>query len=151
MVDGLGSDDDLENIWQVPIALHYSRCKASHPPDEEEIILRHAFDVLMKDTSTLEREDTRAQAESAKYTIRWRAHSLRSFVDDAGRPGVGPKSMGPGDQIVIFAGGCAPFAVREVKVGDEKFYRLLGSVYVYGLMDGEAMGGHACFENIALI
>lgn len=156
MVEGVGSDDDVENIWRVPIARPYRRSQTSAPPSAVEAMLLHGFDVLMGNKPAPPELDTGAQddwtvAESIKYTAAWRAHRIRSFIDDAGRPGLGPKAMEVGDRIAIFAGGHAPFAVREEVIGGETFYRLLGSVYIYGLMDGEAMEGGVRFEDQSLI
>ena len=134
------------------IAKHYSQC---HAPDAEEAILLYGFDVLINHKPAPPELGVVDQVEWTKTIIKvygqLEGAYIRAFINNAGRPGVGPIAMEAGDPIVIFAGDHTPFTVREETTGDEKFYRLLGSVYVYGLMDGEAMEGDVQFEDIALI
>lgn len=47
-----------------------------------------------------------------------------------------PPQAHSGDYICIFAGATCPFVVRERPEGD---YTLVGSAYVHGIMDGEAL------------
>ncbi|KAJ9660012.1 hypothetical protein H2201_007117 [Coniosporium apollinis] len=55
------------------------------------------------------------------------------FTTAAGYMGLGPKSMQPGDFVALFSGMALPAAVRA----ENGFYRLLGPVYIQGIMDGE--------------
>jgi hypothetical protein len=57
------------------------------------------------------------------------------FVTSEGNMGLGPLSMRADDLVVILRGGKRPFILR--KIGE--FYQLIGSVYVHGIMDGEAV------------
>ena len=72
---------------------------------------------------------------NAQFYLSWNSFlSLKGF--HLSRPDAGPKAMEVGDQIVIFAGGHAPLAVREETVDGETFHCLLGPVYIYGF-DGQ--------------
>lgn len=62
----------------------------------------------------------------------------RFFVTESGRVGIGPRCMQPGDIVVVLRGGRTPFILR--KKGDG--YWLLGTAYVHGIMDGEAVQLH---------
>ncbi|KAI4640795.1 hypothetical protein J4E93_008387 [Alternaria ventricosa] len=62
----------------------------------------------------------------------------RFFVTGAGRVGIGPRCMQPGDVIVVLRGGRKPFILRKKSDG----YWLLGEAYVHGIMDGEAVQLH---------
>jgi hypothetical protein len=59
----------------------------------------------------------------------------RFFVTSSGRVGLGPRCSESGDLVVVLRGGDTPFVLR--KSGDE--YQFIGSVYVHGIMDGEAV------------
>jgi hypothetical protein len=56
----------------------------------------------------------------------------------AGRVGIGPRCMQPGDVVTVLREGGNPFILR--KKGDG--YWLLGNAYVHGVMDGEAVQIH---------
>jgi hypothetical protein len=62
----------------------------------------------------------------------------RFFVTSAGRLGLGPRSMRPDDGIAILKGGNTPFVLRKVEGG----YLMIGSAYVHGIIDGEAVQLH---------
>jgi hypothetical protein len=81
------------------------------------------------------------------YRRAWLVYPRRAFVDNAGRPGLGPKEAQAGDQLVIFTGAPAPFVVRGRSDGR---FTMLGSVYVYGRMDGEAFPGEPSLVDIQL-
>ena len=65
----------------------------------------------------------------------------RLFRTCAGRLGVGPEALTPGDSIFIFGGGNAPFVLRRSTSGnsDEQEHVLIGHVYVHGIMHGQAV------------
>ncbi|KAK1751177.1 heterokaryon incompatibility protein-domain-containing protein [Echria macrotheca] len=161
MVKGVGTEEYLENVWRVPIALPYdrSRRRSGDPLDEDEASLVHGFDLLIEGKAACPELPGMTAAKwqafllrcRLNYTRRWKSQQLCSFIDEMGRPGVGPRNVAVGDRIAIFAGGYAPFIVREEIVGDETFYRLVGSTYVYGLMEGEALDGGVSFEDISLV
>ena len=57
------------------------------------------------------------------------------FVTAAGRVGLGPRAMQPGDLVAILRGGDTPFITRST----DDVYVLLAPAYVHGVMDGEAV------------
>lgn len=57
-------------------------------------------------------------------------------TEELGFIGVDPALIEKGGQVVIFAGGKTPFAIRPTHNGR---FRLLGEVYILGLMNGEFM------------
>jgi hypothetical protein len=67
------------------------------------------------------------------------ATALQSFfVTKAGRMGIGPPNMCPGDAIIIMLGGSTPFCIRN-NGAESGQNSLIGDVYVHGLMDGEGV------------
>jgi len=62
----------------------------------------------------------------------------RFFVTGAGRVGIGPRCMQPGDIVVVLRRGWHPFVLRKKSDG----YWLIGAAYVHGIMDGEAVQSH---------
>jgi hypothetical protein len=57
------------------------------------------------------------------------------FATSEGSMGLGPTLMQANDLVVVLRGGTCPFILR--KIGE--FYQLIGSAYVHGIMDGEAV------------
>ncbi|KAI8947573.1 heterokaryon incompatibility protein-domain-containing protein [Xylaria longipes] len=64
------------------------------------------------------------------------------FRSHNGYVGLGPADLAVGDTIAIPYGSPVPFAFRRVKEGEDAAYRLVGEVYVFGIMDGEFMKVH---------
>jgi hypothetical protein len=58
-----------------------------------------------------------------------------------GKLGLAPEKVENGDEILIFMGASTPFVLRKTnkKDGGKKVYRFIGSAYVHGVMQGEAM------------
>jgi len=56
--------------------------------------------------------------------------------------GLGPRCAQPGDVIAILYGSKFPMVMRPLPGSPEGSYRLLGTSYVYGIMDGEAVHRH---------
>ena len=135
--------DCLADLWRVPIA-----DRGLLTREKREDAFRRGFEVL---TSTATGAAFTLPAwlasESFMYRRAWLVYPRRAFVDNAGRPGLGPKEVQAGDQLVIFTGAPAPFVVRGR--GDGRF-TMLGSVYVYGRMDGEAFPGEPSLVDIQL-
>ena len=50
---------------------------------------------------------------------------------------MGPPETLPGDFIAILCGGDVPFCIRAMEDVPHGHYKLVGDVYVHGLMDGE--------------
>ena len=59
------------------------------------------------------------------------------FITEAGRMGVAPEGVFPGDMVTILMGGDMPFVLRDHRKGNP--LQLIGESYVYGLMKGEAV------------
>ena len=107
-------------------------------------------------------EMLQVHTDSLDYRLNWQNFARRAFVDGAGRPGLAPREVLVGDRIAIFLGGAMPVLLRPCQsdsLGDseseEKIapqYRVLGLVYLYGVMDGEVMeDGKVEFSDICLV
>lgn len=75
------------------------------------------------------------------------AQRRRPFSTSAGRIGIGPCQLAIGDRIYIFAGNTVPCLVRQ---GEDEKLRLVGEVFVHGIMDGEAIKDGWTGEEIVL-
>ncbi|KAK4155829.1 heterokaryon incompatibility protein-domain-containing protein [Chaetomidium leptoderma] len=112
----------------------------------------HRFDVLTgklpprQSWTVRPREEIGMQSESWDYRRVWKLYHRCAFVDDGGRPGLGPQDTAPGDCAAVFAGGHVPFILREAH-GDGR------PTYVLGLLDGEGVTdmGSSSFDDIQLI
>lgn len=74
------------------------------------------------------------------------------FLTADGRLGIGPSSLQQNDVVVIVRGCRVPFALRRF----ETYHRLVGPVYVSGIMEGEFVRSHersgpVNFEPIQLV
>uniref|UniRef100_A0A0B7KB35 Heterokaryon incompatibility domain-containing protein n=1 Tax=Bionectria ochroleuca TaxID=29856 RepID=A0A0B7KB35_BIOOC len=69
------------------------------------------------------------------------------FRTSTGRIGIGPHQMKSGDRIHVLAGASVPYAMRE---GTDRKLRLLGEVYLHGIMDGEALDNVKSLDKIKL-
>jgi hypothetical protein len=135
--------DCLANLWRVPVA-----DRGLLTRDKREDVFRHGFEVLTgAATRAAFAPAGWVASESFVYRRGWLVYPRRAFVDVAGRPGLAPKAVKARDQLVVFAGAPAPFVVRSQ--GDGRF-TMLGSVYVYGRMDGEAFLGEPSLVDIQL-
>lgn len=66
------------------------------------------------------------------------------FRTRAGRLGLGPQSVRPGDGVWLVAGSRTPYLLRKKEQGDEEERErlgFLGEAYVHGVMYGEAAAG----------
>jgi hypothetical protein len=61
----------------------------------------------------------------------------RFFVTNEGRLGLAPPATKEGDVVCVLMGGSTPYVLR--KIGGDR-YQFVGECFVFGLMDGEAMG-----------
>jgi len=135
--------DCLANLWRVPVA-----DRGLLTRDKREDAFRRGFEVLTgAATRAAFAPPDWVASESFVYRRVWLVYPRRAFVDNAGRPGLAPTAVQAGDQLVVFAGAPAPFVVRGR--GDGRF-TLLGSVYVYGRMDGEAFLGEPSLVDVQL-
>jgi hypothetical protein len=66
----------------------------------------------------------------------------RFFITDQGQLGCGPPNVLLGDKICIALGYDYPILLRPTSLGDQSTrYRLMGPVYIHGLMEGQALLG----------
>jgi hypothetical protein len=118
----------------------YSRVRA-RPEDLDTLVEylkslpTHEGSVTSKESSIAERIDRGKIDAMYSATHVSNCKSRRFFVTTAGRTGLGPRSMQPGDLVVILRGGRTPFVLRKKADG----YWLIGPAYVHGLMDGEVV------------
>ncbi|VBB84221.1 Putative heterokaryon incompatibility protein 6 protein similar to HET6 of Neurospora crassa [Podospora comata] len=147
----------LNNIWRVPIM---DRSGKERVNDENKAILIAGFDALtgkrQPPPEVVGDEEKKAWilAESRDYTKAWRLEWDRAFIDSMGRPGLTLPDVQVGDQVVILAGGHAPFIIRPIEDMDGSSnirYLFVGAAYIYGLMDGEAMEGDPDFQEFWLV
>lgn len=145
----------LDEIWRVPIA-DFGLGKRADIEGPDRFI--HGFDVLTGKVAVPPGLDTDAarrdwmSSESWPYRRAWKLYERRAFLDDAGRPGLGPKAMAIGDRVVVLAGGHVPFILREeLGTSTSPRYRVLGTAYTYGLMDGEGVQGDMSFSEIQVV
>jgi hypothetical protein len=75
----------------------------------------------------------------------------RFFITRDGRMGIGPESIQPGDQVVIMCGGKVPFAIRRDNSGHSHHAKLVGDLYIHGVMDGEGVPANHGQEDIVQI
>jgi hypothetical protein len=61
--------------------------------------------------------------------------------------GMAPKQTQVGDELWVLNGAKAPYMLRRTAVGR---YLVVGSVYVYGMMHGEANESIACSQHVIL-
>ena len=100
----------------------------------DELKIRLIVRAYSSETSTL-------QQEAALNTYQ------RTFLATKdGYMGIGPRWAQPGDSIALISGLNIPFIVRK----EGQHYRLLGPVYIHGIMQGERWD-NAQTETIALV
>ncbi|TVY48619.1 Heterokaryon incompatibility protein 6,OR allele [Lachnellula cervina] len=87
----------------------------------------------------------------------------RFFTTRKGYFGVGHEKCEVGDLVVVLAGGNYPYVIRPVPSTDEYWaehnlcartsYRMLGDLYVHGIMDGEVLelGDETCYDELHTI
>jgi len=68
--------------------------------------------------------------------LRYTQNVRRLFCGQKGYFGCGAQSLAPGDEIWILGGADTPMVLRRQSKGR---YRLVGEVYVHGVMHGEAV------------
>lgn len=77
------------------------------------------------------------------------------FVTEQGWIGSGQQVSSVGDEVCIFFGGGTPFVVHQLPSASESIYRLCGSSYVHGIMQGEAVNmwrdGHFESQTFKLV
>lgn len=105
-----------------------------------------------EDEATVETQEKEQQHEDVKLpepglsipyvAAMARMAGRRPFKSNNGYVGLGPTDLEVGDTIVIPYGSPVPFAFRQVKENEDSACRLVGEVFVFGIMDGEFMKVH---------
>lgn len=102
------------------------------------------FEGLLQDLSSRDTNERGSSLEKSdrtawQYEIDFRATEIyRVFATKSGRLGLGPSILDNGDVVAVLFGSPNPVALRPVQDRDG-FYRILGVIYVNGIMDGEAL------------
>lgn len=96
--------------------------------------LQKSYQALVDIASGSSDRDVLEQSQLYRRIARQCVHEQAFFTTSGRSLGMGSSSLQKGDKIVIFLGGQTPFAIRPTGKGT---YRLLGEVYVLGLMHGE--------------
>ncbi|KAI1326264.1 heterokaryon incompatibility protein-domain-containing protein [Xylariaceae sp. FL0255] len=86
--------------------------------------------------------DTASSVSASYVSAIARMAGRRPFRSPRGYVGLGPGDLAPGDTIAIPYGSPVPFAFRSNAGEDNGPYRLVGEMYVFGIMDGEFMKVH---------
>ena len=117
--------------------------------------------LLTSDTKTTRTGPRRCKLEDREDYITWvgvevvaandvardfhrdfKPQNVRLFFTANGFVGTGPNAMEPGDSIYVLAGGALPYVLRPVKdAACLDTFELIGSCYVHGVMDGQAVDG----------
>ncbi|KAI1153893.1 heterokaryon incompatibility protein-domain-containing protein [Nemania diffusa] len=100
-----------------------------------------------KDKDKEKEQDKTAPGPSVPYlTAMARMAGRRPFRSQNGYVGLGPADLAVGDTVAIPYGSAVPFAFRRSGTGEGEdataTHRLVGEVYVFGIMDGEFMKVH---------
>lgn len=135
----LAGDSTDDRLWWIPIRhrdpririseesnylrLHQSLLYSYHMLKEAAVAANGSTDRVVLEQTQLYRRIVRQCVEDQAF-----------FTTSDHLLGMGSSTLHEGDKIVIFLGGGMPFAVRHIR-GDT--YRLLGEVYVLGIMHGE--------------
>lgn len=121
----------VEPCWTSPedFELMERMLRVLHPHDPR---------VVSADLDMLSRIDCDLMMGPRRFGEAVRAsNGSRMFITETGYVGFGPRCMRPGDVVCVLFGGGTQYVVRPTAAADE--YLFLGSAYVYGLMDGEAV------------
>ena len=87
-------------------------------------------------------EEVPANEIARNFDREMSVRDARLFFTANGFVGNGPDAMEPGDSICILAGGPLPYVLRPVPdAACLNTFELVGSCYVHGVMDGQAVDG----------
>jgi hypothetical protein len=127
---------DLTTIAFVVTAGATQHVRRAQPEDMVELsnYLVH-LDIAEGTTKTLQSSEKEAIHHIHESLYLRYSFPRQFFMTSEGKMGLGPTSMQAHDLVVVLRGGIRPFILR--KKGE--FYQLIGSAYVHGIMDGEAV------------
>ena len=87
-------------------------------------------------------EEVAANEIARNFDREIRVRGARLFFTANGFVGVGPYTIEAGDSVCILAGGPLPYVLRPVlHAARLNTFELVGSCYVHGVMDGQAVHG----------
>ncbi|KUJ18513.1 HET-domain-containing protein [Mollisia scopiformis] len=73
------------------------------------------------------------------------------FITERGYMGLGPMSAFAGDEVAVLCGGKTPYILSRDANQKSSNFRLIGEVYIHGLMKGEAFQENKELREIVLI
>lgn len=140
ILDMFAGDDvrDRENLWWVPILHRDPQTRPSdkninYPGFHQE--LHESYKVLANISDSALNSEVLDKTEFYRRLLRNMVSGQAFFTTrERSYVGMGSSKIQGEDKIVIFPGGQMPFALRPTGKGT---YRLLGEVYVLGIMHGE--------------
>lgn len=119
-------------------------------PKDREVLVRQSLETLLSPDAVT---DQVMQHRASCYFHQMMSVTVerRVFHTSGGRVGLGSQYIKPEDQIAIFLGAQTPFAIRQNPTdAEEKSYKLVGEVYVEGIMKGEFFEGNPSVEAFLL-
>jgi Heterokaryon incompatibility protein (HET) len=132
------AERNILHHWFYKILMAEIDADYNRPPDENYRIYLE----MMRDQYRLPAAERFPRFELLQKTMRDSFRTLRGrrlFITDKNGIGLGPLTLQAGDQVTVIMGGSVPFILRKL----EEDYRLIGPAYVYGIMDGAAVGSGA--------
>jgi hypothetical protein len=114
-------------------AAHQVIYRRRHPPTEGQPVSPDDEPRF----SEVEISDVRAYGESVKFTLGRKLGLTRTRRTSA----LLPRDALAGDAIVVLQGCQIPFLLRRSTDAHGEYFRIVGCVYVCGIMDGEAIDG----------
>lgn len=91
-----------------------------------------------------------AEAVSALNDFMLKNRERRLYVTERGYVGLGPRTMQPGDVVVVLYGGTVPHVLRHQDFDsdeEEEEWSYIGEAYCDGIMDGELLEGRDASES----
>jgi hypothetical protein len=90
------------------------------------------------------RQDTffqlpRGTADRFDHIVTKRMENRSIYRTADGHLGLGPASLGRGDEVWMIEGAVVPFILRRVQGTEDKVFSLVGETYIHGFMHGEML------------
>lgn len=131
--------DREEAYFRIPVA--DQTLQRGMLPAAQTEYMRRGHEAVIKDVLTpFEEREPLSDDGHSYYIMMAYQESQYTFVSKRGLVGLGPDKLAVGNVMVIFQGGQFPYLLRA---NGDSTYRLLGAMYVHGIMYGEeVMGGN---------
>jgi hypothetical protein len=127
-------EDSLERLWK-------SNPTSAFPSPAR---IRKTMDTLDHfKVDSPGRQEVQENIERFNAAVGMKLESRRMFVTRNGRMGMGPQSLEEGDEIWVLDGANVPFVLKRL---NEETFQLVGEVFVFGAMHGEAVKDIATHE-----